>query len=1483
MGGVNSTAFFSSPGRVRVDLTDADGDGFEVDEDGHGTKDDLTNIQNVSGNYSTDTIFGDANNNSLSGFASADVLAGDAGDDSLFGDFGDVSRGTAGLLPGGDDLLVGEEGNDYLEGGVGADLFIINADNNDGIDNDDGFDFIQDFNLADGDRIGLTDPSITSINLASVSYDPNFNNTFIGLGEFTGVTIGGQDLTGLTQAEIDAHFIFGIQQQNDFDPQNLVGTAGDDYLLIRPTEFLNDPNNAFVFIQATDGFDTYDFTATYDDFQVLTYQNLSQEVTINIDVPGNTGDVDKGVLGFDTFRNVSTPASAGGVTNIGGLDVRGTNFDDTINVTTEKASFVSVRGGAGDDTYNLDNSNQGFVRIDLRGGVTGVNVDLSLSSNQIIDDGTRFNGFVGTDTVNFTAGTDELTNTGAAPGVIGAELQIRGTDFDDIVRGGAGNESFITERGNDFFDGGAGFDRIRFDRNGAVSVDVDLELDGVNDETASGFFEGTLFSHRLLNLEHIEGSNVGVDVLRGRDDTGETIEGNGGVDIIFGRGGNDFLDGGADVDLFVYDNLTSGDDTIRDFQLGEDIIAFRNIGLTSTNDFDNFTFDGQNTVIVFGGGASSITLLGVDLVNVPNPEINFVFNEVTAFAGTTLFNGTTANDVLVGDMVDETLLGGDGNDVIFTGGAGSGYFTPGDFVDGGAGDDLIIQQGGFSRVVGGEGDDRIQGSEIVYVSDLISFPNTFVVDYSTSTSGITVNYTNFAQQGLQAYQVADGLSGVDTLGGVSNIQDSDFDDTFFVDGNDQTIRGSSGPRVQLSEGNDTVTFLGNGGQIDYIGAADAVEASLATGTAIDRNQVDPGVDNIGTDTFTGANRLNGSNFDDLLTGQDGVNNQFRGRGGSDTIDGNLNSNNTVDHFNAANRVVADLTLTSGQVINDGTGFSDTLFNIQNVIGNLGSDVLIGDGVGNGLTGNAKSDVLIGNGGDDFLTGDFGDVNLGDDGIVSGGNDYLEGGTGSDNLTGGIGGDIFAFNAGDGFDFVQDFNFAEGDRIDVTSFGLSSTLDFGSNGGGIFFDAGSNRTLIDFDGGGDDVSIEGRDLTTELTALELEEAFIFDVVTNATLVANFSGSASDDYIRINSAAGVLNAANLSVFASGGDDIYDFTFAYDSIVRVDYLSEASPITVNINGIDNTGSVIKGAGVDTFYNASVAMEGSFASPTGSFILLGSAGADTFNITTDPFQGISILGGAGVDTYNLQNEDNGDIVLNLSNSSSSTTVNLGLVSNQIIDDGFGNTETINGPGAFTTVFGSSQVDTYTGSSKAERFFGEGGNDVINGGTGDTLLGGADNDLLNVPDLSFNLADGGTGIDVLSIVGGGQVLDFSGLGTETINSVERLDLGLGDNNGGGFGTSISIDENNVINFSETLDPFVNTLDDDPVGDTGNALALSNEALVISGDANDALVLASSGDNPGASWQLAGTDNGFEVYNYSDGSSTFASVAVDDDVVVTVS
>jgi len=120
----------------------------------------------------------------------------------------------------------------------------------------------------------------------------------------------------------------------------------------------------------------------------------------------------------------------------------------------------------------------------------------------------------------------------------------------------------------------------------------------------------------------------------------------------------------------------------------------------------------------------------------------------------------------------------------------------------------------------------------------------------------------------------DAATGTDTLRSVEAVRGTAFADTFDATGftafstnagsNGVNERGAAFNEFEGMGGDDTI--IGNGDtRVSYLFALAGVTADIQAGTG---HGTAPGdVAGVGTDTFTGVNGLEGSNFDDLLFGR----------------------------------------------------------------------------------------------------------------------------------------------------------------------------------------------------------------------------------------------------------------------------------------------------------------------------------------------------------------------------------------------------------------------------------------------------------------------------------------------------------------------------------------------------------------------------------------------------------------------------------------
>ncbi len=222
-------------------------------------------------------------------------------------------------------------------------------------------------------------------------------------------------------------------------------------------------------------------------------------------------------------------------------------------------------------------------------------------------------------------------------------------------------------------------------------------------------------------------------------------------------------------------------------------------------------------------------------------------------------------------------------------------------------------------------------------------------------------------------------------------------------GNDILDGGAGDDNIEGGDGIDTA---------DYRSATAGVTVNLSVNTAQNTGGA-------GSDTLSGIENIEGSNFNDNLTG-DANANRLSGGAGDDTLSGGAGDDfliggegndklsgglgyDIASYAGAAAAVTVSLATIAAQ--NTGGAGVDTLSSISGLIGSNFNDV---------LTGNQYSNLLSGGGGDDRLIG-------GD------GSDTLDGGAGLDKMFGGLGDDIYYVDsssdavveyAGEGTDLVH---------------------------------------------------------------------------------------------------------------------------------------------------------------------------------------------------------------------------------------------------------------------------------------------------------------------------------------------------------------------------------------------------------------------------------------------------------------------------------
>lgn len=396
--------------------------------------------------------------------------------------------------------------------------------------------------------------------------------------------------------------------------------------------------------------------------------------------------------------------------------------------------------------------------------------------------------------------------------------------------------------------------------------------------------------------------------------------------------------------------------------------------------------DGDGYGLVFNGVHIKDATVAA-YTKVENPRDNLIINssfEVSKFAGVigdaaAIINTTVASyvknfdDLMVGTAANDVLLGGKGNDII-TGGAGS------DYIWGGLGDDVLI---------GGEGRDFFAFHRITDATDVIldfqTGANHDFIDLSVLAKhyGWTADkaqYVRFVTSGADVKVQIDidgGKNSFVELVTLKNVQPADL--------------SLSQIRFDMTLGEEPATVV-IPKPVDPVLEAPSTKAIF--GTDLADKLTGSGIDDMifGKD---GSDTLTGNNGDDLLDGGaggdkllGGAGNDTAGYGSAKTgVTANLNDS-SLNLGDAKDDVYSQIENLSGSTYDDvlsGNRGVNTIYGLEGndrIYGLDGVDTLDGGAGNDFLYGGDKNDLLFGGDGNDWLQGDEG-------------RDILTGGAGAD--------------------------------------------------------------------------------------------------------------------------------------------------------------------------------------------------------------------------------------------------------------------------------------------------------------------------------------------------------------------------------------------------------------------------------------------------------------------------------------------------------
>ncbi|CAG0990149.1 partial Leukotoxin, partial [Methylophilaceae bacterium] len=356
-----------------------------------------------------------------------------------------------------------------------------------------------------------------------------------------------------------------------------------------------------------------------------------------------------------------------------------------------------------------------------------------------------------------------------------------------------------------------------------------------------------------------------------------TIYGGAGNDTITDSGGNDVIDGG-DGDDRITDN-SNGNDTLYG-GAGNDIIT--DAGGSDLIDGG----DGDDIITDLGSGTN--TLRG----GLGNDTITFSYyasNTIEGGDGDDLIK--VDNNTLGRNVYINHITGGQGNDIISSGGSADTYYY-----NRGDGQDIINDYGYYSSAAL-VGTDRLVFGGGITPSDIsaIRDGNHLVIHIanpaaSESSDQITIQNWSDARYRIESFEFADGtvwsavvLSDMAVSAMASDNADTitPWADTTYIDGlgGDDTIAApSSNTTIYGGTGNDTITDSGGNDVIDGGDGDDRITDNS--------NGNDTLYGGAGNDTITdagGSDLIDGGDGDDIITDSGSGTNTLRGGLGNDTI------------------------------------------------------------------------------------------------------------------------------------------------------------------------------------------------------------------------------------------------------------------------------------------------------------------------------------------------------------------------------------------------------------------------------------------------------------------------------------------------------------------------------------------------------------------------------------------------------------------------
>jgi Ca2+-binding RTX toxin-like protein len=756
-----------------------------------------------------------------------------------------------------DSLIIGTDGQDIIKGDAGDDIIWGGDDIDTAIYTDAAAPVIYYSNISViEDGLGGVDTLSSIEALIGSDHDDIFQ-----LGDAIGEVRSIDGGAGFDTVTFD--FNGGVFDEHSYDGYDSTGArvlSTDDFKLTN-IEHVTAPSADTVIVDATGTEErnyyrqNVDYSATDSDKGAATI-NYNQSVQAN-DISGTVSN--QATLSFaDGTQHLVHGGDGDYSTNVGGhllrgsmAEVTGTNNGDIFNLNTSGSVSVSnmlssgrlsqmtdytvsVVTGRGNDTVNLDGGLRSDLEITYNGGDDVYNLsDLAFSGQIIMDEEIKL------EDVTQTAITKDADDH-----VISLTLDVEGFGTVTLNNDFAAGDK-LDGLSVDFLSGG----EITVTESGAVfsgASQAGIALHGDWDENA---FTAIETGQSLYGY----GGN---DVLTGAAGVNH-LYGGVGDDILSGGAGNDVLRGGAGDDTYLF---TAGDgvDTIKDAE-GKNILKLQ--GDLDPNDFE-YLKNGNDLQINIASG-----IVIKDYYTSALPQFTMKFDDggqydLNSFTG--LIVGTGGDDILIGTPGDDIIYALDGGDTL---NSGSGGY---DDLRGGDGNDTYIVNADFVEIRDTGGIDLVEldvmAGDFQFVA--VEGPDTYLHFESYGTGdfmsrGIVLTDQNGSdqEQKIETLRFTDGLEL-----SVEDFLNATFPDSYSYSGGEgrDIVLGGLGYNAIHGNGGDDLLYGGPGN--DYM-TGGAGEDKIYGGDGDDDMQ-----GSLGNDVLYGGagdDTLSGGYGDNWLEGGDG--------------------------------------------------------------------------------------------------------------------------------------------------------------------------------------------------------------------------------------------------------------------------------------------------------------------------------------------------------------------------------------------------------------------------------------------------------------------------------------------------------------------------------------------------------------------------------------------------------------------------------------